>query len=118
MYYHQNITTRLAIASIWAKAYSIGTLELDYTDEPNGMFKARQAYLALANYRRYIRNKRLNPLYSKEWKQISVCVMPTPKTPKVQIKLRTEFQNKRLLKNLLKRHPFSSLAIPTSVSNA
>jgi hypothetical protein len=117
MYYHQNITSRLVIASIWASAYSKGSLEMDYTNESNGIFKARQAYIALANYRRYIRAKRLNPLYSKEWEQISVCSMPIPKTAKVSIKLRTEFQHNRLLKNLLKRHPFSSLAIPTSVSN-
>ena len=118
MYYHQNISTRLAISALWAKAYSNGNLEIDYSNDINGMFKAGQAYTALTNYRRYIRTRRLNPLYSKEWEKISVCVITIPKIPKVQIKLRTEFQNNRLLKNQLKRHPFSSLAIPTSVSNA
>lgn len=118
MCYHQQITTRLAIASIWAKAYSKGIFEIDYSDDTNGMFKARQAYWALTNYRRYVRQRRLNPLYRREWSQISICVITIPKIPKVQIKLRTEFQNNRLLKNQLKRHPFSSLAMPTSVSNA
>jgi len=117
MYYHQQITTRLAISKLWESAYINGVVELDYQQTPDGMFKARQTYIALTNYRRYVRCKRLNPLYKHEWMKISKCTIIVPKRPIVTIRLRAEFYHNRLLKNQLKKHPLNSLALPTSVVN-
>ena len=112
---YQDIRLTLYLKELWFKAYSGEILILDYTDQQEAVYRTTAFYIALANYRRHVRTRKLNPLYKDEWSRIERCKLH--RISKTSFALARK--NCHIFKNYragqLKKLPWNSLELPTSV---
>jgi hypothetical protein len=112
---YQDIKLTLYLKDLWAKAYEGDVFVIDYTDLPEAIYRTTSFYIALANYRRHVRIRKLNPLYKDEWSRIERCrlMRVSPTVFALARKNNHIFKNKRA--GQLSKLPWNSLALPKSV---
>lgn len=90
-----NLTKMLK--TYWTAAYKLGRHEIDLTGQDLAVGRIKKLRQDLYNYRRKVRQLKLNPNYVTEWKQINSCriLLLTPthlliyKLPEVAYKCKT-----------------------------
>jgi hypothetical protein len=113
---YQAYTLTVELKELWERAFNREVIIVDFTDKPEAIIQCQAFWTALCNYRRKVRNCKLNPLYKDEWSRIERATLR-------RINL-TSFclhrKNKASLSNgrraMEHRLPWNDLEFPNSVT--
>jgi hypothetical protein len=112
---YQDIKLTLYLKELWFKAYSGELLILDYTGQQEAAYRTHSFYTALANYRRHVRIRRLNPLYKDEWSRMERCRLFRVTSTMFVIGRKNNHIFTKYRESQLKRLPWNSLDLPKSI---
>lgn len=110
--------TEQYLIKVWETAYSKGNILVPIPN-PENPISAIVHYNKIINYRRAVRNLRLNPLFKDLWTKIAKCTAGKPNLGDKHIRIRrkSSLEFKRKIKMDYAKHPINKFNFPTGVAS-
>jgi hypothetical protein len=108
----RDINTTIQLQRIWLNAYVSGKVEVPFKNHIEGY----TIYQLLHNYRKYVRQYKLNPHHDKEWKRIHSCRLAKLRVRDTKITIRRCIPLELKQKEKVDRfhNPLTSLKLPNN----
>lgn len=112
---YQAYTLTKELKDLWERAFNREVIFVDFTDKPEAIFHCQVFWVALCNYRRKVRQLKLNPLYKDEWSRIERAVLRRRNLTSFYLYRKGNYYvTKKRLSNE-SRLPWNDLEFPNSV---
>lgn len=112
---YQAYTLTVELKDLWERAFNKEVIIVDFTDKPEAILQCQVFWTALCNYRRKVRNYKLNPLYKDEWSRIERATLRRINLTSFCLYRKGKYSLDKKRANYESRLPWNDLEFPNSV---
>jgi len=113
---YQAYTLTIELKELWERAFNREVIIVDFTDKPEAIIQCQAFWTALCNYRRKVRNCKLNPLYKDEWSRIERATLRRINLTSFCLHRKSGYKLSNRRQAIENRLPWNNLKFPNSVT--